>query len=116
MKNIFHEKDVTVRCGTVALSTGGKKLPVTLSMKINKPRFTHENLRRLQVIKGDSDRGLEKFAQAVRHTFGRKSVEPGLAESLTVRNKSLSHWSVYHLYSIFQWMILDMGRCILALL
>ena len=31
------------------------------------------------------------FAQAIRHTFGRKSLEPGLGESLTERNKPLEH-------------------------
>ena len=92
LKNIFQEKVVSTRGGTVSLSTGGNKLPVTLSLKLNKPRFSHENLRRLQVIKGDSDRGIKKFALAVRHLFGRKSVEPGLAESLTTRNKALSEF------------------------
>ena len=62
---------------------------MTLSLKLNKPRFSHENLRRLQVAKGDSDRGIKKFAMAIRHVFGFKSVEPGLAGSLTKRNKSL---------------------------
>ena len=73
------------------LSTGEFKLHVTLSLKLNKPRFSHENLRRLQVVKGDSDRGIKMFAQAIRHTFGRKSVEPGFGESLTERNKPLEH-------------------------
>lgn len=91
LKNIFDEKVVSARGGTVLLSTGGRKLPVTLSLKLNKPRFTHSNLRRLQVIKGDSDRGIKKFAQAIRHTFGRQSVEPGFAEILTQRNKQLGH-------------------------
>ena len=92
LKNIFHEKVVSARGGNVALTTGGNKLPVTLSLKVNKPRFSHENLRRLQVVKGDSDRGIKKFAQALRHTFGRGSVEPGFASNLTERNKSLSEF------------------------
>ena len=91
LKNIFEDKVVSARGGTVLLSTGGRKLPVTLSLKLNKPRFSHENLRRLQVIKGDSDRGIKKFAQAIRHAFGRKSVEPHFRESLIERNKSLEH-------------------------
>ena len=86
LKNIFDEKLVTRRGGTVFLSTVAKKLPVTLSLKLNKPRFS---LERLQVVKGDSDRGIKKFAMAIRHVFGFKSVEPGLAGSLTKRNKSL---------------------------
>ena len=89
LKNIFDEKLVTRRGGTVFLSTGAKKLPVTLSLKLIKPRFSLENLRRLPVVKGDSDRGIKKFAMAIRHVFGFKSVEPGLAGSLTKRNKSL---------------------------
>ena len=89
LKNIFDEKLVTRRGGTVFLSTGANKLPVTLSLKLNKPRFSHENLRRLQVAKGDSDRGIKKFAMAIRHVFGFKSVESGFAGSLTKRNKSL---------------------------
>ena len=92
LKNRFHEKVVSTRGGTVALTTGGNKLPVTLSLKVNKPRFSHENLRRLQVVKGDSDRGIKKFAQALRHTFGRDSVEPGFEFNLTERNKSLSEF------------------------
>ena len=44
------------------------------------------------MVKGDSDRGIKKFAQALRHTFGRNSVEPGFASNLTERNKSLSEF------------------------
>ena len=44
LKNIFAEKVVSARGGTVMLTTGGSKLPVTLSMKLNKPRFSHANL------------------------------------------------------------------------
>lgn len=89
LKSLFEDKDKTARGGTVLLATGGKKLPVTLSLKLNKARFTHENLRRLQVVKGDSDRGIKKIALAIRHVFGQSSVEPGFADSLTERNKSL---------------------------
>ena len=69
LKNIFQEKVVSTRGGTVSLSTGGNKLPVTLSLKLNKPRFSHE---KLQVIKGDSDRGIKKFAQAVTFIWKEK--------------------------------------------
>ena len=82
------------------LATGGKKLPVTLSLRFNKPRFSHEHLRRLQVIKGDSDRAIKKIAQAVRHIFGRKSVEPGFASTLTNRNKSLEHFFEVQLFEM----------------
>ena len=92
LKNIFSEKTVSTRGGTVSLSTGSHKLPVTLSLKINKPRFSHENLRRLQVIKSDSDSGIKKFAQSISHKFGRKRVQPGLAANITARNKSLSEF------------------------
>ena len=54
LKNIFEDKVVSARGGTVLLSIGGSKLPVTLRLKLNKSRFSHENLRRLQVVKGDS--------------------------------------------------------------
>ena len=55
IKEIFDDKKVNRRGGTVLLSTGGRKLPVTLSMKPNKRRFSHEHLKRLQVILGKSD-------------------------------------------------------------
>ena len=58
IKEIFDEKNVTRRGGTVMLATGGSaKLPVSLSIELNKVRFSHENLRRLQVVMGQSDRG-----------------------------------------------------------
>ena len=91
LKGIFEDKGGNKRGGTVLLATGGKKLPVTLSVKVNRPRFSQENLRRLQVLKGDSDRGIKKVAQAVRHVFGRNSVEPGFAASLTERKELLEH-------------------------
>ena len=69
LKNIFEEKGVTPRGGTVLLSTGGRKMPVSLRIKVNKARFSHENLRRLQVVKWDSDRGIKKIVQAIRSTF-----------------------------------------------
>lgn len=93
LKNIFDANLVTRRGGTVLLATGSsRKLPVTLSLKLNKPRFSHESLRRLQVAKGDSDRGIKKFAMAIRHVFGFKSVEPGFAGTLTARNKCLEEF------------------------
>ena len=59
MLGIFDEKGVTRRGGTVALSTdSGKALPVSLSIKENKSRFTHDDLRKLQVVQGKSDRGI----------------------------------------------------------
>ena len=64
IKGIFDDKNVSRRGGTVLLTTGGAaKLPVSLSIKVNKVRFSHENLRKLQVIKGQSDRGVKKTAQ-----------------------------------------------------
>ena len=89
IKNIFDNKGVNKRGGTVMLSTGGDKLPVSLSLKVNKVRFSHENLKRLQVVQGSSDRGIIKTAQAIRHVLGRDSIEPGLAASLNMRNKLL---------------------------
>lgn len=60
IKEIFDEKNVTRRGGTVMLATGGSaKLPVSLCIKVNKVRFSHENLRRLQVVMGQSDRGIK---------------------------------------------------------
>ena len=91
IKSIFDDKGANTRGGTVMLATGGKKLPVSLSVKINKRRFTQENLKRLQVLKGDSDRGIKKVAQAIRHVFGRDSVETGFASSLTERNNALGN-------------------------
>ena len=89
IKHLFDDKGVSRQGGTVLLCTGGKKLPVSLSININKARFTHENLKRLQVAQGCSDRSIQKTAQAIRHVLGRKSVEPGFAESCTKRNKAL---------------------------
>ena len=60
IKGIFDDKNVTRRGGTVMLATGGSsKLPVSLSIKMNKVRFSHENLRKLQVVMGQSDRGIK---------------------------------------------------------
>ena len=60
IKEIFDEQNMTRRGGTVMLATGGSaKLPVSLCIKVNKVRFSHENLRRLQVVMGQSDRGIK---------------------------------------------------------
>ena len=87
IKHIFDDKGVNRRGGTVLLSTGGEKLPVSLSIKMNRVRFSHENLKRLQVVQGSSDRGIKRTAQAIRHILGRDSVESGFATSLYERNK-----------------------------
>lgn len=89
IKTLFDDKGGNRRGGTVILSTGGKPLPVSLSCKVNKARFTHEDLKRLQVVHGTSDRGILKTAQAIRHVLGRKSVQSGFAESLIERNRIL---------------------------
>ena len=48
IKGIFDDKNVSRRGGTVMLATGGSaKLPVSLSIRMNKVRFSHENLRKL---------------------------------------------------------------------
>ena len=53
IKDIFMAKDVSRKGGTVFLTTGGpQKLPVSLSINVNKVRFSHDNLRRLQVVMG----------------------------------------------------------------
>lgn len=91
IKGIFDDKNVNKRGGTVMLASGGSaKLPVSLSIKMNKIRFSHENLRRLQVVMGQSDRGIKKTAQAIRHTLGRSSVESGFSQYLIDSNKELS--------------------------
>ena len=60
IKDIFMAKDVSRKGGTVFLTTGGpQKLPVSLSINVNKVRFSHDNLRRLQVVMGQSDRGIK---------------------------------------------------------
>ena len=88
LKNIFDSKGESVRGGTVFLRTDGKNLPVSLSaVKRNKPRFSHENLKRLQVLLGNSDRAIKKTVTAVRKVFGRRSIDPGFEHSLTLRNK-----------------------------
>ena len=92
IKNIFNEKGASQAGGTVMLCTGGKQLPVSLRIKINKVRFTHENLKRLQVIHSSSDRGIKATAQAIRHVMGQNSVEPRFSESLKERNKSLKEF------------------------
>ena len=71
IKHIFDDKGVSRRGGTVLLSTGGEKLPVSLSLKMNRVRFSHENLKRLQVVQGSSDRVIRKTAQALRHILGK---------------------------------------------
>ena len=82
------------------LFSGGQKLSVSLNMKVNKPQFTHENLQRLQVLKSDSDRGIKKVAQAIRHVFGRNSVEAGLSQKLTERNQSLEQFFEVRSFSL----------------
>ena len=60
IKDLFDAKDSSKKGGTVLLATGGPlKLPISLSIRINKVRFSHENLRRLQVVMGQSDRGIK---------------------------------------------------------
>ena len=80
VKNIFDDKGVSQAGGTVLLCTGGKKLPLSLRIKVNKIRFTHENLKRLQVIRSSSDRGIKATAQAIRHVMGWKSIELGFSD------------------------------------
>ena len=92
IKNIFNEKGASQTGVTVMLCTAGKKLPVSLRIKVNKVRFTHENLKRLQMIHSSSDRGIRTTAQAIRYVMGRNSVEPRISESLTERNKSLKEF------------------------
>ena len=52
IKSLFDQKGVICKGEIVLLSTGGNKLPVTLSYKVNKIRFTHNNLKKLQAIHG----------------------------------------------------------------
>ena len=70
IKSIFDNEGVNPNGGTILLSTSGRKLPVSLSLKINKTRFSHVNLKRLQVLHSISDRALKKTVQAIRHVFG----------------------------------------------
>ena len=92
IKDIFDEKHVSRRGGTVMLATGGSaKLPVSLSINMNKVRFSHENLRKLQVVMGQSDRGIKKTAQAIRTILGRDSVDAGFDKFLTESNRILGH-------------------------
>ena len=66
---MFDDEGVNPNGGTVLLTTGGRKLPVSLSLKINKTRFSHVNLKRLQVLHSSSDRAIKKTAQAIKHVF-----------------------------------------------
>ena len=60
IKGIFDDNNVTRRGGTIMLATGGPaKLLVSLSININKVRFSHENLRKMQVVMGQSDRRIK---------------------------------------------------------
>ena len=76
IKSIFDDEGVSKQGGTVMLATGGKKLPVSLSMKFNKVKFTHKDLKHLQGIHGNSDQAIKKTTQEIRHVLGRTSVEP----------------------------------------
>ena len=51
------------------------------------------------MLHSSSDRAIKKTAQAIRHVFGRGSVEPYLSNSLTERNRLLSeHFEIKKFY------------------
>ena len=69
IKSLFDDEGVNPSGGTLLLSTGGRKLPVSLSLKMNKTRFSHVNLKRLLVLHSSSDGAIKKTAQAIRHVL-----------------------------------------------
>ena len=60
INELFESKEVSKKGGTVELTTGGpNKLAVSLNIKPNKVRFSHEDLKKMQVVMGQSDRGIQ---------------------------------------------------------
>ena len=92
LKLIAADQGVPTRGGIVNLPTGSNVIPVKMGTEKIKPKeakFSHENLKRLQVENNLSDRALLKIAGAFRVVAGRQSIEPYLDKSLTERNHLL---------------------------
>ena len=94
LKDMCKDSGVSLKGGHINLATGGKNLSIQVgksAMSLPKPRFSHENLKRLQAANNFSDRAVKSIAAAFRVVAGRKSIEPNLSSSLVERNKSLEY-------------------------
>ena len=93
LKSVFAESGVTTRGGTLAIATGGKPVTVTLGLNVKgvraKPRWTHEDLIKLQTNNNLSDRTIMSIAAASRVVSGRTAVEPNFKGALKERNHKL---------------------------
>ena len=93
LKSVFADSGVTTRGGTMAIATGGKPVTVTLGSNVKriraKPRWTHDDLIKLQTNNNLSDRTILSIAAASRVVSGRTAVEPNLKGALKERNHKL---------------------------
>ena len=58
LRTIAEDQGVSIRGGTVNLKTGVNPLPVQIGVKPKEPKFSHENLRKLQASNNLSDKTL----------------------------------------------------------
>ena len=76
LKEIFEEKGVTTRGGTVSLATGGRPITTTLGKVdvIPRPFWSNKDLGRFQVQASLSDNKMKKLGNFIRREAGRGSI------------------------------------------
>ena len=91
---IFNDKGVSKQGGEVTLSTKGTPKPVVVGKnKLDRPRpkFTLQEMTKLQVSRNFSDKDINAIASFLRIKTGRNAVEPNLQQGLTARNHELEN-------------------------
>ena len=89
---LFDDKGVSKQGGVALLATKGTPKSVTVGKtRVSKPspKFTLEDMTKLQVSRNLSDKDTLAIASFIRTKGGRKIVEPNLKQGLTDRNHKL---------------------------
>ena len=92
LDTLFQDKGVSKQGGVAHLATKGTPKPVTVGKSRNKkslPKFSVEDLTRLQVSRNLSDKDTLAVANFIRVKAGRGAVESNLKKGLTERNHML---------------------------
>ena len=101
LRNVMSDQGASTSkgVGTITLATtggrGGKlEVAAAASNVLQKPPvvFSHEAMRRIQLMMGASDRGMRHLSRFIRVHEGRTSVEPFFAEAMRERNKKYDHF------------------------
>ena len=97
LKGVFAQEGASTKGDSVSLSTGGKRMTVTLGKKSTcpPPFFSLETLNRLQLKLRVSDRKIRTVAAYLRIHAGRRSVEANQEMFLIERNNRLQGFFRY---------------------